>query len=60
MEQYEYVIAKINLSLLLKHAYNMYRSRQGWTPASNFYCRTVHFDNVQNSFRQQMHPLLDI
>jgi hypothetical protein len=24
-----------------------------------YYC-TVHFDNVQNSFHQQMHPLLNI
>jgi hypothetical protein len=23
-----------------------------------FYCCTVHFDNIQNSFHQQMHPLL--
>jgi hypothetical protein len=25
-----------------------------------FYCCTVHFDNVQNSFHQQMHTLLNI
>jgi hypothetical protein len=24
------------------------------------YCCTVHFDNVQNSFNQQKHPLLNI
>jgi hypothetical protein len=26
----------------------------------DFYCCTVHFDNVQNSFHQQMHTLLNI
>jgi plasmid rolling circle replication initiator protein Rep len=26
----------------------------------NFYCCAVHFDNVQNSFHQHMHPLLNI
>jgi hypothetical protein len=25
-----------------------------------FYCCTVHFDKVQNSFHQQMHTLLNI
>jgi hypothetical protein len=27
---------------------------------SNFYCCIVHFDDVQNSFHQQMHPSLNI
>ena len=28
--------------------------------AVNIYCCTVHFDNVQNSFHQQIHSLLNI